>query len=60
LFGRGGDDYLDGGPSVADWIDGGEGTDTCVDPDGFIVLEGCEAREGRKAEAPRAVPGGFR
>ena len=43
LHGRAGDDYLDGGTSVGDWIEGDEGADTCTDPDGFIVMDECEA-----------------
>jgi Ca2+-binding RTX toxin-like protein len=43
IHGRGGDDYLDGGPSVGDWIEGNDGFDTCVGPDGFIVLDEGEA-----------------
>jgi Ca2+-binding RTX toxin-like protein len=42
LHGRNGDDYLDGGTSVADWIEGDGGTDTCTDPDGFAVGDECE------------------
>ncbi len=42
IHGRNGDDYLDGGASVADWLEGDGGTDTCVDPDGFIVGDECE------------------
>jgi Ca2+-binding RTX toxin-like protein len=43
IHGRGGDDYLDGGPSLGDWLEGNDGFDTCVDPDGFIVMDECEA-----------------
>jgi hypothetical protein len=28
---------------VGDWLDGGDGFDTCADPDGWIVLDNCEA-----------------
>jgi len=43
LFGESGDDRLFGGPHVGDWMDGGAGTDTCEDPDGWIVRDECEA-----------------
>jgi Ca2+-binding RTX toxin-like protein len=43
IQGRAGDDCLDGGTSLADWIEGDDGFDTCVDPDGFIVMDECEA-----------------
>jgi hypothetical protein len=43
FHGRGGDDYLDGGPSVADRLEGDYGSDTCVDFDGFIVMDEGEA-----------------
>lgn len=42
IHGRNGDDYIDGGFSIGDWFEGDEGTDTCVDPDGFIVGDECE------------------
>jgi hypothetical protein len=41
--GRGGDDCLDGGPSVADRLEGDDGSDTCVGFDGFIVMDEGEA-----------------
>ena len=31
------------GLSVGDWLEGDDGFDTCVDPDGFIVMDECEA-----------------
>ena len=43
IQGRAGDDYLDGGTNADDWLEGGDGFDTCVDPDGFIVRDECEA-----------------
>jgi len=43
LFGEAGDDRLFGGPHVGDWMEGGAGTDTCQDPDGWIVCDECEA-----------------
>jgi len=42
IHGRNGDDYIDGGFSMGDWLEGDGGTDTCVDPDGFIVGDECE------------------
>jgi hypothetical protein len=39
----GGDDYPDGGPSATDRLEGDEGSDTCVDFGGFIVMDECEA-----------------
>ena len=41
LFGGNGDDYLHGGAGVGDWLEGDDGTDTCVD-DAFIVGDECE------------------
>jgi len=41
LFGGNGDDYLNGGAGVGDWLEGDDGTDTCVD-DAFIVGDECE------------------
>ena len=43
LFGGAGDDFLSGGPHVGDWLEGEAGFDTCVDPDGWIVCDTCEA-----------------
>jgi Ca2+-binding RTX toxin-like protein len=43
LFGGAGDDYVNGGAGIGDWIEGNGGFDTCVDPDGFIVMDECEA-----------------
>jgi Ca2+-binding RTX toxin-like protein len=42
ILGRGGDDYLNGGAGLGDWMEGGAGDDTCEDPDGFIVMDECE------------------
>ena len=41
LFGGNGDDYVNGGAGIGDWLEGGDGTDTCVD-DAFIVGDECE------------------
>ena len=42
LSGGDGDDHLNGGAGIGDWIEGGAGSDTCVDFDGFIVMDECE------------------
>jgi Ca2+-binding RTX toxin-like protein len=42
IHGRGGNDYLNAGLGLGDWFEGNNGTDTCVDPDGFIVGDECE------------------
>jgi hypothetical protein len=42
ILGRGGNDYLYGGAGLGDWMEGGAGDDTCVDTDGFIVMDECE------------------
>lgn len=43
IRGRHGDDYLWGGLSPGDWLEGDAGFDTCEDPDGWIVMDECEA-----------------